>query len=442
MIVLTINNSECSVIGLSVSQFKELRDILSYESGQYSSYKTTYNRPTKTYLISQKGAFASGLLHYVEKYLWDNKITHTTKVLSKRPNAQGKLFTMTLGLTPYPEQLAISEASSIAGRGTISAVTAFGKSISMALLVNRLQVRTLIIVPTLGLKTQLTNSFKEYFGSLKNITIENIDSPSLKTHTDYDCLIIDEAHHVAAKTYRKLNKTAWKGIYYRFFFTATPFRGRDEEQLLFESIAGQVIYTVDYHTAVSKGYICPVEAYYVEVPSTQIKGNQKSWASMYSELVVNNKIRNDLIIHLLLTFHANKRATICLVKEILQGTNLVKSSLPLILPFTHSESDTGRIDLLSFLLQETPVLIGTTGVLGEGVDTKPAEFIIIAGLGKSKPQLMQQVGRGLRVYPGKESCKVILFYDKSHAWTKKHFKIQCKILLDEYGVVPSKLDIT
>ena len=88
-----------------------------------------------------------------------------------------------------------------------------------------------------------------------------------------------------------------------------------------------------------------------------------------------------------------------------------------------------------------PILIGTTGVLGEGIDTRPAEWIIIAGLGKSKNQFMQNIGRGIRVYPGKKSCKVILFKDGSHKWTLKHFKEQCMILKEVYGIVPMRLEL-
>lgn len=308
----------------------------------------------------------------------------------------------------------------------------------MAMLIQRLQLKTLIVVPNLGLRTQLRESMRAIFGSLDNITIENIDSTKLKTAKDYDLLLIDECHHVAAKTYRTLNKKAWSGIYHRYCFTATPFRSRDEEQLLFESIAGQVLYEIDYRTAVANNYIVGVEAYFVEVPTTKIKGNPKSWPSMYSELVVNNDPRNQIIADLLKNLQAAGKAAICLVKEVKHGDHLVKLTG---LPFMHGEAENNRTALLEFLLQESPVLIGTTGVLAEGVDTKPAEFVIIAGLGKSRPQLMQMIGRAVRNYPGKESAKIILILDRSHAWTKSHFKEQCKTLLDVYGIVPSRIQL-
>ena len=100
---------------------------------------------------------------------------------------------------------------------------------------------------------------------LKNVTIENIDSKALSKPTmQFSVLIIDEGHHSAAKTYHRLNKHAWSEIYYRFFLTATPFRNDSEETLLFEAICGEVIYKLNYIDAISKGYIVPVDAYYLE----------------------------------------------------------------------------------------------------------------------------------------------------------------------------------
>jgi superfamily II DNA or RNA helicase len=193
-----------------------------------------------------------------------------------------------------------------------------------------------------------------------------------------------------------------------------------------------VLCEIDYQTAVENKYIVPVEAYYIEIPKTEIKGNERSWASMYSELVVMNETRNHIISDLLVSL--KDKSTLCLVKEIKHGSALGGY-------FAHGEnSDTPHLITL-FNRGKLKTLVGTTGVLGEGVDTRPAEYVIIAGLGKSRPQFMQQIGRGVRNYPGKTSCKVIIFLDKSHKWTRTHLREQCKILLEYYGVVPSKLEL-
>lgn len=441
MIEMVIGNSECSILGLSVPQFKQLREILSYTPDPSSSYYSG-RRPSKSYLISTKGVFPTGLLYLVQEYLKNNQLNHVSNDTRIAPKAQGGLFHMRLGLTPYPEQTNAVAACLRASRGIVSLPTGTGKSFLAALIVNALQVPTLVVVPSLELKAQLTKTMVDAFGADKvgkgkPIWVQNVDSLDYnKPLKGYDCVIIDEFHHSGAKTYRKMNKLAWSSVYYKFGLTATPFRSRDNERLLLESVLSEVIYTLDYHTAVSKGYIVPVEAYYIEVPRTKIQGNERSWPSMYSELVVNNEPRNQIIANLLLTLQTNNISTLCLVKEVKHGHNLQQGF------FVHGENEDTPLLIQLFNERKFVVLSGTMGVLSEGVDTKPAEYVLITGLGKSKGQFMQAVGRAVRRYPGKESAKVIIFLDKSHGWTRAHFKAQSKILLEEYGVTPLKLELT
>ena len=319
-------------------------------------------------------------------------------------------------------------------RGAISMPTGTGKSLTIMLLINTIQVRTLVVVPNLGLKRQFQADVDKYFGKTNNIVVENIDSASLAKHTNFDCLIIDEGHHSAASTYRKLNKTAWKGIYYRYFFSATPFRSRDEEQLLYESLAGQVIYRLTYQDAVKQGAIVPLEAYYYEVPKTEVEGN--TWSQIYSEIVVKNKGRNALISGIIKALHKAKVPTLTLVKEIAHGEAL---SALTDAGFANGQSEDCQYLIDGFNAGKLLSLIGTTGVLGEGIDSRPAQVVIVAGLGKSKNQFMQMAGRGFRLYPGKDSCKIIIFKDNSHKWTKTHFAAQVKFLKEEYGITPIRL---
>jgi len=436
MISLYLGNSSSKIEGLNPTQFNELRQLMSYEVDTSNVYFSGNYHSSKRYLLSKRNVFPTGLQNIVRDYLKSLRGEHIIiNDLRLPPVPLPKPFKLKLGYEPYPEQKAIAEASRT-HRGVIVAPTGFGKSIAMAMLIAKKSVRTLVVVPNLGLKRQLEDSFKQYFGSLDNIDIMNIDSPKLYKMTDYGCLIIDESHHAAAKTYRDLNAKAWTSIYYRYCFTATPFRSKDEEQMLLQSVTGTVIYRVDYAEAVAKGYIVPLEAYYIEVPIQSMDSN--NWPAVYSKLVVNNEVRNNLIAHLMTVLDAMDYSTLCLVKEIKHGELIADLTG---MPFMHGENEDNTSLLANFNSKASNSLIATTGVCGEGVDTKPCEYVIIAGLGKSRNQFMQQVGRCFRVFAGKESAKVILVYDKSHKFTKKHFNTQVKILAEEYGVKPVKLKV-
>lgn len=314
--------------------------------------------------------------------------------------------------------------------------TGTGKSITMGLLIERLQVRTLVIVPNVELKRQLRDTFDSMFQDASNIVVENIDSPRLKDLTDFDCLILDEAHHAAASTYRKLNKTSWNNIYYRYFFSATFFRNQPEEELLFASVAGVLVYELTYADAVKQQMIVPVEAYYIEIPST--KNSYHTYAEVYSNLVVKNDMRNNIIALALARLNAAGLSSLCLVKEVAHGAKLEELTG---VPFANGKDNDSRRHIQDFNSGKIKSLIGTEGIIGEGVDTKPCEYVIISGLGKAKSAFLQKVGRAVRTFPGKDSAKVIIIKDKSHRYTLRHFNAQVKILRDYYGVTPSKLEL-
>lgn len=447
---LTIGNSTCRLEGFTEKQYKQMRELCSYRISAQAEFYTGGHRSPKRYLMTPRGNFPSGLLYLIENYIKKHQLKPQVVDTRQRPKGLGTVFRLDLGYLPYTEQQEAAEACLREGRGMVVAPTGVGKTTIAALIINKLQVKTLVVVPTLGLKAQVTSDLSKAFpntrvgslASFANIAVENVDAlDPRKPLKGYDCVIIDEIHHSGAKTYRKLNRKAWEGVYYKLGLTATPFRSQENERLLMESVLSKVIYRIEYLDAVKKGYIVPMEAYYYELPVDTAQAEDlegRPWATVYSTLVVNNAPRNYLIIGLLTRLAARDYSSLCLVKEIRHGENL--TSL-VNLPFVKGENTDNREKILEFNLGEINTLTATTGVMGEGIDTKPAEFIIIAGLGKSKNAFMQQVGRGFRRYPGKESCKIILFYDKTHKFTRRHFKAQVKYLREEYGIVPVKLEL-
>lgn len=424
---LTINNSYSRVEGLNTKQFNELRKILSYKVDTYGSF------PRTAYCIDSKGFFPSGLLPRVKKFLL--LLPHTETDSRRVPSLPGAIQTWK-GPKPFKWQEDAATAALRAHRGILAATTGTGKSLLIALIASRLNVKTLVVVPNLELKQQLKASLKAFMEDSSIVTVENIDSKRLQSLKNYDCLIIDEAHHAAAKTYRKLHKQAWTCIFYRFCFTATPFRNQSDEQLLFEGVAGRPIYTLDYKTAVQCGYICPIEAYYVDLPKTEIDSN--SWAEVYSKLVVNNTYRNQVIADMLLNLDSAGKSTLCLVKEIKHGNQIQALTA---IPFANGQDEASREQIGAYSMGQIKTLIGTNGIVGEGVDTKPCEYVIIGGLGKAKSAFMQQCGRGVRRYKDKETAKIILFKDRSHKFTLRHFNKQKLILKEVYGIQPVKLEI-
>lgn len=429
MISIKLGHSLSHISGFDDKTNRVLRKALSY------TLDNTFGGgfPQTKYLLDARGFFPTGLLNRVKRTLKALGHAHHIALPQDTP-VMPIAWRMDLGgITPYADQTAAVDKAYAKGRGLISMPTGTGKSLVIGLLVQKFQCRTLIVVPTLELKKQLSESLHAWFGRSPHLRVENIDSKSLQKLNNFDLLIVDESHHVASRTYQNLNKKVWPKIRHRFFLTATPYRNVADEQLLFEGIAGEVIHKITYQHAVSQGYIVPVDAFYVESPKQPTDAD--TWARVYSELVVRNRVRNELIARLMQALDA---PTLCLVKEVAHGKAL--SDLTGV-PFVNGQEEDSRDYIRQFNAGEITQLIGTNGVLGEGVDSRPCEYVIVAGLGKAKSAFQQQVGRAVRRYKNKESAKVILIKDTSHKFTARHYNAQKAILIEEYGVTPLKLDI-
>lgn len=435
MIKLTIDNSLCKIEGLSPSQYGKLRKELSYLPNPAQAHFGGYNAQGRRYLIDARGNFPTGLLYLVDKCLAEE----TVHIVDSRKEPTARInFKLKLAHTPYQEQQAAANSAATHHRGIIVAPTGTGKSLIIALIIAQMRCRALVVVPTLELKRQLSESLLEAFGDDfgKHVFVENIDALDISKPAAVDLVIIDEYHHSAAATYRKLNQNAWTGVYFRVGMTATPFRSQDHERLLLESVLSEVIYRLDYKVAVEKGYIVPLEAEFIDLPPQEVTGN--NWPAVYKQLVTNNAVRNKVIAELLVKIHVLKVPTLCLVKEIAHGEELARLTGA---AFANGQDENCAAYIKAFNEGKLTALIGTTGVLGEGVDTRPCEIVILAGLGKSKNSIMQQIGRGFRRHGVKDCCKVILFRDTSHKWSLAHFKEQCKIIRNEYGVKPRRLEL-
>ena len=423
-----INNSYSKVEHLDQKTLLSLKRELSYSINSYSQHTRRIS------LLKRDGTFPTGLLSRVQACLFREKVPY--QLVDQRTVPAKQLpARLDLGsIKPHIGQVSALARTEINERGTVSMPTGTGKSILIALIASRLNLKTLVVVPTTLIKQQLIASFRAFKIDLSRVVVENIDSTKLRTLTDFDVLIIDEAHHVGAKTYHKLNKTAWTKIYYRYFVTATPFRNNPEETLLFEALAGDVVYEMTYPEAVNAGLIVPVQAYYYDLPKQD--NDFYTYAEVYSNLIVRNDSRNKLLADVLADLAQANKKTLCLVREIEHGKELERLAG---IPFVSGEDKESKPYVEAFNTGRLRSIIGTTGILGEGVDTKPCEFVVIAGLGKAKSAFLQQVGRAVRAYPGKEIATVILFRDTSHKFTLRHFRAQCKILKEYHKTEPRRI---
>jgi superfamily II DNA or RNA helicase len=142
-----------------------------------------------------------------------------------------------------------------AGRGTVILPTGAGKTVLALLAIDRLKLRTLIVVPTIELLHQWRSAAIERLGlaadkvgvigdgrrELRPITVITYASASMPEAPigGFGLLVCDEAHHLPAPGHQIIAERS--GAPYRLALTATPERGDGQEQLLY-SLVGPPVY--------------------------------------------------------------------------------------------------------------------------------------------------------------------------------------------------------
>lgn len=222
---------------------------------------------------------------------------------------------------------------------------------------------------------------------------------------EIDYIIIDEAHHAAAPTYRKI-LDYFEGAKI-FGFTATPRRG-DGAGL--DCVFERIIYEKNIHWAIQNGFLTPIECkqsklkYRLgEVQVREYDFDQKQLAEAMSGTALGVAEAYEKYARRQTVIFA---ASVHEVNEIVKAINR-KSSKKIAAGITATTKNRqGLLD--AFELGAIKVLVNY-GVLTEGVDLPCIETVIMARpISRKNISLYAQcVGRGLRPYPGKESCLVV-----------------------------------
>jgi superfamily II DNA or RNA helicase len=213
-----------------------------------------------------------------------------------------------------------------------------------------------------------------------------------------------------AETYREVNLKHLKNAYYRIGLTATNFRN-DGADMALESVLSEVLYEYSISQAIADGFLIKPD---FKIIQNQVRADS-TYQKEYKSGIVENKERNELIASLV----DQKANTIILVQQLEHGEAL-KELIPNSTFIHGQESDTIREKALEdFRKGKINILIGTS-VIGEGVDLPIANTLILAGGGKARSQVMQNIGRVLRICPGKTKALVIDFKDTGASWLADH----------------------
>ena len=222
----------------------------------------------------------------------------------------------------------------------------------------------------------------------------------------FKSIVIDEAHHAAATSYRRIidyfNTDFLLGV------TATPQRS-DSTRLI--DVFDEIVYYKTIQDLIKDKWLCPLVGYRVKTDTdiSEVEIQNGDYSQNKLENIVDNPSRNATVVAAYNNLAPSKKALV-FASGVRHAKNLALSfskasvSCELILGDTPKEE---REKIFQNFSSGSTKVIVNVGVLTEGFDEPSIEAIILAKPTRSALLYTQIVGRGTRLYEGKEHCIII-----------------------------------
>lgn len=308
--------------------------------------------------------------------------------------------------------------------------TGTGKTVTAVMDAKSCGGRVLFLAHTQELVNQAAETFRKLWPSVTvGRYVEGMKQPnahvvcgsvqSVALHLDqfrddaFDYLIVDEAHHASADTYQKV--LSYFKPSFTLGLTATPERTDDNKVIL--DIFKNTAHKLDIQTAVEIGELVPVRCIriHTNIDLTKVRFNSVQYNIRDLESKIYVPERNRLIVDTWLQYVRDKRTVVfcASVKHAEQIAALFAEAGLRAAAVSGGMKQSERREFQDkFVSREIQVLCACD-LLNEGWDCPEIEVLFMARPTMSKVLYTQQLGRGMRLYEGKESLMVFDFVDNA-----------------------------
>ncbi|MFC4184369.1 DEAD/DEAH box helicase family protein [Saccharococcus thermophilus] len=230
----------------------------------------------------------------------------------------------------------------------------------------------------------------------------------LKAFSEYafDLIIIDEFHHAAARSYQRV--LDYFEPKFLLGITATP--DRNDNKDVYAICDGNVAYKIDFIEAVQRGWLAPFRYYgvYDDTDYSKIKwlGNRYDEAEL-----LQVQLREEMADKILKAWEKYKKTrTLVFCSSIKQADFLseyFRKRNYRTVSLHSKQTDIPRDRAIAMLEKGELDAIFTVDLFNEGVDIPSVDTLLFVRPTESLTVFTQQVGRGLRLYEGKDYCVII-----------------------------------
>ena len=234
---------------------------------------------------------------------------------------------------------------------------------------------------------------------------------------EFGYIIVDEAHHAAAETYRKV--IGYFKAKFILGLTATP--ERHDGQSLIEIFQNSA-HRLDLEDAIARGLLVPIRCVRVRtnVDLTNIRFNGVDYRSADLGKYLFVPSRDELIADTYVSHALGKRA-VCFCIDVAHAERMAIEFNRRGIQAAHVSGRIGhnqRQEVLEAYQKGEIQVLCACDILNEGWDSPETEVLLMARPTLSKVVYVQQLGRGTRPAPGKEYLLVFDLIDNTNRYTQ------------------------
>ena len=298
--------------------------------------------------------------------------------------------------------------------------TGTGKTVVLAELVKRLKMKNeglkiLIVAHRRELVGQIKATIKRMKMDSRNITVESIQTISRRIDAlDFipSLVVIDEAHHALAKTY-KMMWDAWPDA--RFLgLTATPCRLNGKG---FTDLFDVLVQSWDIPTFIKEKWLSIYDFVSIKsdgvtqrlIDSLQKRGTDGDYQNKEMDMLLNKRPSIERLYQSFEEYGKDRKGIVYAINishakkimELYQEHGIKAVAIDSKTPAAERQAD-----IEAFKNGDIQVLVNVD-IFSEGFDCPDVEFVQLARPTLSLAKYLQMVGRGLRVAKGKKNCVII-----------------------------------
>jgi len=403
-----------------------------------------------------------GLFEHLCKFLYtrDYKVKFDSDFNNEKIKIKKDFIdSLKLPVIPRDYQMIASNHALSHHKTLLLSPTASGKSLIIYIILRYLNLKTLILVPTTSLVSQMYNDFREYGFDVANnchtvfagrdkgselpiiiSTWQSIYKMQQKYFEQYELVIGDEAHGFKSKSLTSI-MTKCINAKYRIGTTGT-LDGTLTHKLVLEGLFGKVYKVTSTKKLIDSNYLSPftIKSILIRHPDSICHDLRNISYQEELDYLVNSEARNTFIKNLVLDLKTN---TLLLFRFVEKHGKLLydmikEESKDRTVFFVHGGTDADTREQIRHIVESErdSIIVASYGVFSVGINIRNLHNIVFASPSKSRIRNLQSIGRALRKSENKDIATLYdiaddLSYGSSFNYTLDHFEERKKIYKEE-----------